>query len=248
MYSEIDKESDIPIHHQLYLILEKKIQDGDYPGGSIMPSEAELQSQYGISRITVRRAISDLEKYGYVKKKKGVGTYVLSQKKNKEYFSFSSFSEEVRMKGKTPSSIILDCGEIEADGKISEMLGVRPGEQIGYLKRIRLMDGRIMALHETFISLRFGFHILPEDFDANTSLYEFYETHGVELGYADETIEVKEPSSQIRTELFMKESKALLYRERISYLDDGTPVEFSRNYDKPDQQKYCIHMERKKKG
>ena len=71
MYSEIDKDSDIPIHHQLYLILEKKIQDGDYPAGSIMPSEAELQSQYGISRITVRRAISDLEKYGYVRRKRG---------------------------------------------------------------------------------------------------------------------------------------------------------------------------------
>lgn len=248
MEALLDKESDIPIHHQLYLILEKKIVDGEYGEDSIMPSEAELESKYAVSRITVRRAISDLEKYGYVKKKRGVGTYVLPQKKYKEAFAFRSFSEETRDRGNVPSSIILDCGEVEADGKISEMLLVKPGEKVGYLKRLRLINGRIAALHETFISLHFGFHIHSEEFGADASLYDFYEKHGVELGYADETIEVKTPSGQIRTELFMKESQALLYRERISCLEDGTPVEFSRNYDKADQQKYFVHMERKKNG
>ena len=246
MERTLDKKSNIPIHHQLYLKKKKNIIEGEYPANSLLPSEAELQNKYEISRITVRRAISDLEKYGYVKKKKGVGTYVLPQKKYRETFSFNSFSEEVRARGNVPSSIILECGEIEADGKISEMLQIFPGEKIGYLKRLRLVNGRISALHETFISLRFGFHINPDEFDATTSLYEFYEQHGVELGYADETIEARIPSLQVRTELFMKEPKAVLYRERISCLEDGTPVEFSRNYDKADQQKYFVHMERKK--
>lgn len=248
MEKQLDKESGIPIHHQLYLILEKKILDGEYEAGSVMPSESELQSRYEISRITVRRAISDLEKYGYVKKKKGVGTYVLPQKKYRESFAFISFSEETRARGNTPSSIILDCGEIEADGRVSEMLHIRPGEKVGYLKRLRLANGRIIALHETFISLNFGFHIRPEEFDENSSLYEFYERHGIELGYADETIEAILPTPQLKAELFMKESRALLYRERISCLEDGTPVEFSQNYDKADQQKYFVHMERRKRG
>lgn len=247
MEDRLDKDSDIPIHHQLYLILEKKIVEGEFQPNSIMPSEAELQTKYGISRITVRRAISDLEKYGYVKRKKGVGTYVLPQKKYREAFEFRSYSEETKARGNVPSSIILDCGEIEADGRVSEMLHIKPGEMVGYLKRLRLANGRITALHETFISLHFGFHIVPEEFDATTSLYDFYERHGVELGYADETIEARMPTNQVRTEMYMKEPQALLYRERISYLEDGTPVEFSQNYDKADQQKYFIHMERSKK-
>lgn len=67
--------------------------------------------------------------------------------------------------------------------------------------------GAFQLYTETFISLRFGFHINPDEFDATTSLYEFYEQHGVELGYADETIEARIPSLQVRTELFMKEPK-----------------------------------------
>ena len=68
------------MHQQLYLILKEKIEKGEYKEHSQIPSESEIQSMYKISRVTVRRAISDLERDGFVKKRKGAGTYVLPQK------------------------------------------------------------------------------------------------------------------------------------------------------------------------
>ena len=73
---EIDKQLDMPMYHQLYLILKDQIRSGLYEDGSLIPSEAKLQSRYGVSRITVRRAIAELENDGYVQRKKGKGSIV----------------------------------------------------------------------------------------------------------------------------------------------------------------------------
>ena len=65
----VDKNSNLPMHQQLYLILKEKIEKGEYKEHSQIPSESEIQSMYKISRVTVRRAISDLERDGFVKKR-----------------------------------------------------------------------------------------------------------------------------------------------------------------------------------
>jgi len=240
----VEKSAKLPMHQQLYLILKKKIEDGEYKEHSLIPSEAELQNAYNISRITVRRAVSDLERDGFVKKRKGVGTYVLPQKKDRGAFAFSGFSEDVLAHGDVPCSIILRCEKVEAGVRVGEVLQVDPQEKVGYLKRLRLVNGRITALHETYISLRFGFDIEPDEFNSTTSLYDFYGAHGVELGYADETIEVRVPSAAIKAELFLTELKPLFYRERVSFTADGRPVEFSLNYTDAERYKYSIHLER----
>ena len=131
----VDKNSNLPMHQQLYLILKEKIEKGEYKEHSQIPSESEIQSMYKISRVTVRRAISDLERDGFVKKRKGAGTYVLPQKKYKDYFAFRGFSEDVAAHGQVPGSIILKCKKVEAGVRIGEILQVPPDEQVGYLKR-----------------------------------------------------------------------------------------------------------------
>ena len=243
----VDKNSNLPMHQQLYLNIKEKIEKGEYKEHSQIPSESEIQSMYKISRVTVRRAISDLERDGFVKKRKGAGPYVLPQKKYKDYFAFRGFSEDVAAHGQVPGSIILKCKKVEAGVRIGEILQVPPDEQVGYLKRLRLVDGRIAALHETYISLRFGFDINPDEFNSTTSLYEFYETHGVELSCADETLEVRMPSAGVKAEMFLTETKPLFYRERVSFAADGRPVEFSLNYTDAERHKYSIHLERTRK-
>ncbi|MEG0577630.1 MAG: GntR family transcriptional regulator [Bacilli bacterium] len=244
---KIDKNSTLPMHQQLYIILKDKIQSGLYKEETIIPSESEIQKEYGISRITVRRAVSDLEHDGYVSKKRGVGAVVLSQKKYKDSFLFSGFTDDAKNRGEIPGSIILDCKEIEANVKVSEMLRIELGEKIGYLKRLRLLNGRIVGLHETYISLRYGFHIIDSDFNSLTSLYDFYDKHGIELGYADETIEAKMPSAAIKNELYMDETQPVFYRERTTYDSSGDIVEYSQNYYKADSYKYYVHLDKKKK-
>lgn len=243
----LDKTKDVPIYYQLYLILKEKIESGVYPENSTIPSESEIQNMFNVSRITVRRAITDLENDGYVKKKKGLGAIVLKRKRYKDLFEFKSYSDEAKDKGEIPGNIIIACKEVEASVRVSEMLQIEPGDKVCYLKRLRLRNGRVTALHETYISLEFGFRITNDDFNANTSLYEFYEEHGIELGYANETIEVKMPNHNLRTEMFMTQNEPIFYRERITYDINGKPIEFSQNNNKAEQYRYALHMVKKTK-
>ncbi|MEG1301727.1 MAG: UTRA domain-containing protein, partial [Erysipelotrichaceae bacterium] len=96
-----------------------------------------------------------------------------------------------------------------------------------------------------YISLRYGFHIIDSDFNSLTSLYDFYDKHGIELGYADETIEAKMPTAIIRNELYMDEIQPVFYRERKTYDSSGSIIEYSQNYYKSDSYKYYVHLDKK---
>lgn len=240
----IDKASKLPIHHQLYKILKSSLDSGEFPEGSIIPSEAELQQKYDISRITVRRAIADLEHDGYVKRQRGIGTVVVPKKNTRDLTHFQGFSDNAKEIGKHPGSIILVCTDVEASVKVSEMLRLNPREKVCYLKRLRLLDGKLLAVHESYISLRFGFTVQPEDFDSNTSLYDYLERKGMILGSANETNEAKMPTNELKRELYLGDNEPIFYSERITYDEQGNPLEYSENSYIASRYKYNIHLEK----
>ena len=238
----LDKSAALPMHAQLYQILKERINAGEYPANSRMPSEADIQSEFDVSRITARRAVTDLERDGYVRKKRGSGTIILPQKQYRDSFQFSGYSEDAIAHGDHPGSIILECKEVPADIRVSEMLKVEPGETVTYLKRLRLTNGHINGLHETYISHRYDFRIHTDDFDSMTSLYDYYDKQGIELDSADENISAKMPNTSIRKELYMEENQPVFYRERVTYDKEGGVVEYSQNYYRADNYSYFVHL------
>lgn len=238
----IDKNSALPMHHQLYIHLKSQIESGAYPENEVIPSESELQRNFDVSRITVRRALSDLEHDGYIRRQRGKGTVVVPMKNTRDLSTFQGFSGNAKTKGDKPGSIILVCQEVPATVKVQEKLNLNPAEKVCYLKRLRLLNGRILALHETYISLRYGYRILPEDFDSNTSLYDFLESKGVTLGSADETNEAKMPTPEVKRELYMEDNEPIFYSERVTFDIKGNPLEYSENSYIANRYKYNIHL------
>ncbi len=96
-----------PLYQTIYEELYHKISSSTYEVGSYLPSESELQKAYGVSRITVRRVLTDLEQDGYIKKIKGKGSVVLPKKKYSDLYELTGFSEDAKRNGCKPSSIIL---------------------------------------------------------------------------------------------------------------------------------------------
>ena len=169
-------------------------------------------------------------------------------KKEKPLSSFTSFSGDAKVKGDKPGSIILACRKMEASVKVADRLQIEPGESITYLKRLRLLNGKIIALHESHISSRIGIEICEDDFDTTTSLYEYLEENGISLGSADETLEVKMASFELRRDLFLEETQPLVYKERVTYDSEGHPVEFSQNSYIAETYKYYVHIVNVKDG
>ncbi|MEJ8738061.1 GntR family transcriptional regulator [Erysipelotrichaceae bacterium HCN-30851] len=238
------EKKEIPLYMVVYEELKKKINDETYSAGQFLPSETELQQIYNVSRITVRRALADLEHDGFVKRIKGTGTKVLAKKKHSDLYKLLGFSEDAKQNGEEATSIILKCSVEPAPVAVAEFLRIEPNEDVYYLKRLRLLDGRIAGMFETYISQRLGFTLDTEKFDSKTSLYDFYEKHGVIIGEATETIEAIMPTPHIKRDLFMEEDEPIFYRQRVTYTKNNVPIEFSKNYYKASGFTYVISLYR----
>ncbi len=235
---------DTPLYKSIYDDLKGKIQNNYYKEGVVLPTELELIDKYQVSRITMRRALSDLEHDGLIKRIRGKGTVVLPKKKHRDLYQLKGFTEEAKENNDVPNSIIIKCEERHCPANVAEMLDVNPDENVYYLCRLRLINGRISGVFETFISQRIGIKLNVEDFDGNQSLYDFYESNGVKIGEANETIEAIMVPANIKKMMFMDNDEPIFYRERVTFDDCGKPIEFSKNYYKANGYKYFIRLHR----
>lgn len=234
----------IPLYMKIYEKIQQKIVDSTYPTGGLLPSESELQEIFNVSRITVRRALSDLEHDGYIKRIKGKGTIVLPKKKYSDLYQLSGFTEDAVNSGDDPSSIILKCEVQQASVSVAMFLQIEPNEDVYYLKRLKLLNGRISGIFETYISQRFNFKIDVNKFNDKTSLYDFYEENGVYLGYASETIEAIMATPTLKRDMYLDKDEPIFYRERITYDISNNPIEYSKNYYKANGYKYAVRLHR----
>lgn len=238
----IDKTSNVPAYQQIYLYIKKLIDEGALQPGEEIPSEKELTELFSVSLITVRRSLNDLCQEGYLKKRRGAATTVAHQKTQRDISTFNSFGGFARVRGDNPGSIILNFGTVKAEIHVANSLQIDVGEDVYYLKRIRLLNGRIVGLNETYISKRLGIVLESKDFNSETSLYNLLEKRGIMLGSADETMEARLASPSIKRDLFMENNSPVVYKERTTYDLQGRAVEYSQNTYNGEIYKYYVHI------
>ena len=105
----------IPLYHQIVAGLKEQINAGELVSGEKIPTEKWLSEHYGVSRVTVRKALENLTEEGYVEKRPNKGCYVLQPKFEKNFSRMRSLHQELVDAGITPSSKIISYQEVEAD-------------------------------------------------------------------------------------------------------------------------------------
>ncbi len=118
--------------------------------GTAIPSERQLSADLGVSRLTLRAALDDLAREGYLVRRRGSGTYVQQPKISQE-LTITSFSDDMRRRGMVPGSRTLSMTTISAGARLGRFLNVSPSEQIVVVKRLRLADGETMAIETLHI-------------------------------------------------------------------------------------------------
>ena len=143
-----------PLYDQLVDILTEKI-DHEYRAGDMIPSERELSERYGLSRTTVRLALQELERLGLVVRQHGRGTFVTDRSaKATNLMQSYSFTEQMRAMGREPETTILEFCEMEADKNLAEHMGLRIGDRIFKLKRLRSADNMPMMVERSYLPVR----------------------------------------------------------------------------------------------
>lgn len=136
-----DRRRPEPLWHQAEMALRQLIEGGEWSAGSQLPNEDRLGEMLGISRITLRHALRNLEEAGLLRREHGRGTFVRSATVVAGVHGLTSFTEEMRTLALTASSRLVEANRIAATLEIAEALEISTGDAVIQLKRLRLGNG-----------------------------------------------------------------------------------------------------------
>lgn len=233
-----------PLYLQLVDELEVMIRERMSPNDKLF-SERELTQVYGVSRITVRLALQELEKRGLVYKKHGKGTYVSeSSEVAVDLAQAYSFTEQMRRLGKVPQTTILSFEQVKATDFIAQHLQLNPGEEVFEVERLRLADGLAMMLERTYVpSLLFP--DLTAEKLKKKPLYEiFAEDYGHSIRLAEEEFYASIALDNEAKVLGIPSNSPVLHLLRKTYNDKNRMIEFTFSIARADQFRYKISHQR----
>jgi GntR family transcriptional regulator len=173
----IDKYSIIPIYYQLAKILEKHILDGRLKPGEALPPEHEIADKYGISRMTVRRAISELIGVGMVYSQKGKGNFVARPRLDDFVFELVNFYEEIQKRGMKPSSKLLGVKIVRAGELLARKLEVEINTTCLYIRLVLSADDEPLVYENKYVVYTKQKPILEAELK-DPSLSNLASTHG----------------------------------------------------------------------
>jgi GntR family transcriptional regulator len=225
----LNKDSSIPLHVQLATVLREQVIRRELGPNDRLPSERELCQQYGISRITVRQALSELATAGLVYSSVGKGTYVAETAFQEELQPLSSFTQDLERRGMRASSQVLEASIISADEHWSEIFYIPRGADLVRLHRLRLTGDVPIAIQLTHLPHHLCPHLLDYDF-SSCSLYEVLRNaYNLHLARSETVIEAALASPQEADLLRLPQPAAVLVSKQTTLLDTGIVIEMTRS-------------------
>lgn len=233
-----------PLYYQLKQIVRAEIERGVYRPGDRLPSETEMIQQYGVSRITVRQALSELESEGVIVRKHGKGTFVAEHDIEHELVHLTDFVEDMELAGLAPSSQIRGIKREAANSIIAKALNVPVGEEVICIDRLRLADNRPIACDTTWLPLRFGL-LLPDTELTDKTIYHILETrYGIPIETGVFHISASNATLEQSHLLNVPTGTGLLLIQRISYTTGNIPVYIQDRYYRTDRVSYRVTLRR----
>ena len=244
----LDRNTFVPLYHQIQRRLLQQIDSGALKPGEPLPSALDIAASLGVSQMTVRQAIKSLCEAGVVYSQQGKGTFVSGIKLEKDFRRVLSFSEDMKARGSTPRSKVLSFELRKPDEEILKALRLRSDEKIVHLKRIRQSNNLPMGIECSSLPLRLCPDLL-ETFDPRNSLYEtLAERYGINMMVADEVAEAGLADSEVARLLRIAKGSPVFLFTRISYLQNGQPIEHVKSTYRGDRYKIVNRLTRQKHG
>ncbi len=182
-----------------------------------------MAKSFGVSIITVRKAVSELVEKGLVEKKQGKGTFVCQRKVTKDMKKLQSFSEMCAHMGMKAGGRMLENRLELASEKIARLLNVEKGSQVIYISRVRYADGMPMAIERNYFPLKYAF-LLEERFDDN-SLFTFLKEHShTAVAISEKWIELCRATAAEAELLQMAKGTSMLFIKSVAYTAEKEPI------------------------
>jgi GntR family transcriptional regulator len=221
----LDHHSRIPLHVQAERLLRVLILQPQYQNGDFLPDEVTLARQLGVSRNTLRAAITRLTYEGLLERKAGVGTSVASGSQESRIAEWHSFTQEMERKGIEVQTFQLDVRTIGAAADVAAALKIAPGREVLRIDRLRGWDDAPIVHFRSFLHPRLG---LKNEEDFTKPLYRIIESRsGVTVDGAHEEMRAVAADAMMAKLLRVRRGTPLLRRNRAVYDHSGRPIEFA---------------------
>ena len=225
MLGKLDADSTLPLYQQLQRALRQAIETRLIGPDDALPPERDIAEDFHISRITVRKAIDGLVSEGLLVRRQGAGTFVCARVE-KNFSKLTSFSEDMRARGRTPRSVWLRKSEGSVTPEEALTLRSSPGTPVYRFHRIRYADDAPMSIEYATVLAS----CLPSLDAVESSLYEALERAGNRPVRALQRLRAVLFTAEQAKLLQIRERDAGLLVERVGFMKDGRAMEFTQSY------------------
>ncbi|WP_020652465.1 GntR family transcriptional regulator [Massilia niastensis] len=227
----------LPLYQQLQRALRQAIDEGALGPAAALPAERQLAAELGISRITVRKAIDGLVEEGLLVRRPGSGNFI-NTRIEKNFAKLSSFSEDMRARGRVPRSVWIKRSEGLVTPEEALRLRLSPGTGVYRFHRIRYADEVPMCLEYATIAA----FALPSLEAVDNSMYEALEAAGNRPVRALQRLTALLLNAEQARLLEASQGDAGLCVERLGFLRDGRAVEFCRSWFRGDMYDFVAEL------
>lgn len=236
----LDSASPVPLYKQLAEHLRNQILNEELKSGQKLPSENELCTMFNVSRVTVRKAIDDLECDGTIIRRQGKGTYVHLQKLSEQPYDNPSFSSVIKEYGLTMETKILEMSILPAGEKQQQEFGLTAGAKIIKIKRLRYVEGTPILIEMSQFNDRF-MGIITHDLEKE-SVYEILKSNfGIQRLKARKTIEVTMVTNEEAKLLDIKRRTHVLLMRETVYDENDQFVHYTKQLIIGDRYRFEIY-------
>jgi GntR family transcriptional regulator len=207
-----------------------------------LPTERELAETFSVNRITIRHALGELERDGVIYRVQGSGTFVSGPGISKA-FEFTSFSEDMKMRGMVPGSLSVEVAIEPAGMQVGYALGLSPATPVVHVRRVRTADGTPICLEDSYIP-----HALVPGLEnglQEESLYDdIAHRFGIHAERADQTIHAMVVDEPDAAKLLVPAFSPAFLVKRTSFDPRGIAIEFAESRYRGDRYSYSVSITR----
>ncbi|WP_425148639.1 GntR family transcriptional regulator [Deinococcus sp.] len=212
-----------------------------WPPGRALPSERDLTQQLGVSRATVRQAISELSREGRLVRRRGLGTFLNTELVEQPLETVSGYSENMRRAGRQASTEVVSAALEPASERVAAALKLTPGAAVAVIVRRRLADGFPLMVERAHLDYALTPGLLTQDLSA--SLYHLLtERYHLDLAHGEEIIQLLGAPAPVAALLGIAEQTPLLYTVRTVQTEAGRPIEFTERYGRGDRCSFRVAL------
>lgn len=236
--------SPIPLYTQIKESLRERILDGTYKVHQQLPSESEMSALFNVSRITVRQALSDLQKEGLIFKIPGKGTFVAKTKAFQQLMQLEGFAEAMSRMGYEIYNQVTSHKIVPASQTVAERLQMAVATPVAEIKRVRHLNREPLSLEVTYLPAVVGERLRKADLATRDIFLVLENDYGIALGRADLQIDAMLADESMARALRIEEGAAVMRMERLTHAADDRPMDFEYLYFRGDAFQYRLQIER----